>query len=439
MPSNIERLDQNFPWDRSPLQKELRRLMGVLEPRLKTLENQVVDWEAAVDKITSVGINRVNETLGVLLGRLQLAVDVGFMVIQAAEQPQTLVEDAILGFEATSEGSELFQPTKYVLIVDDDDHTNWGMLEIQSWIKNTGELSTKVVYAAKEQSGSNWTISCNAAVWQAMRDLLDAAVAAKDSAEALVSQFSDDLATLQVLISGLEEFGVVSVQFAGGDVQNGIVSINPVIADISGLQTAIDAKAATTYVNTQLAGKQDASAKLDAIVNLTWTADRITYSVGVNGLDTTPLTAFARTLLDDADQATAKTTLGVPAAATDSEIRSATGSGYVAASAIESASALVTLTDATTIALDWDTGINFQVTLTANRALGNPTNGQPGTTRTVLLKGDSTTDRTISFGNEYLGSVPNITDIDSGRWYLLTIFCITATHFAVTSKKVYGT
>jgi hypothetical protein len=33
---------------------------------------------------------------------------------------------------------------------------------------------------------------------------------------------------------------------------------------------------------------------------------------------------------------------------------------------------LVTLTDAATCALDWDSGINFQVTLTTNRVLGKP-------------------------------------------------------------------
>lgn len=126
--------------------------------------------------------------------------------------------------------------------------------------------------------------------------------------------------------------------------------------------------------------------------------------------------------------------------ATDAEIRSAaTGAKAVMAADLESAAAAVSLSDAATIAVDWDTGINFEVTLTASRILGNPTNGQPGTFRTVYVIGNDATDRTLTFGNQYLGEVPTITDIDSGRAYLLSIFCRSSSHFVVSSKKALGT
>lgn len=121
--------------------------------------------------------------------------------------------------------------------------------------------------------------------------------------------------------------------------------------------------------------------------------------------------------------------------ASDANVRAAASNKVLTADLIESASALVSLTDASTIALDWDSGINFTVTLTANRTLGNPTNGQPGTWRTVYVIGNNTTDRTLSFGNEYLGNVPSLTDIDSGQAYLLMIYCITTSHFVVSAKE----
>jgi len=125
--------------------------------------------------------------------------------------------------------------------------------------------------------------------------------------------------------------------------------------------------------------------------------------------------------------------------ATVAEVRAAAvGNLAVTAAKIESAAAAVALTDAATIALDWDAGINFEVTLTANRVLGNPTNGQPGTWRTVYVLGNDATDRTLTFGNQYLGELPTLTDIDNARAYLLTIFCRTATHFVVSAKRALG-
>lgn len=121
--------------------------------------------------------------------------------------------------------------------------------------------------------------------------------------------------------------------------------------------------------------------------------------------------------------------------ATDAQVRAATtGDLVLKPSLIESASAAVALTDAATVAVDWDAGIYFTLTVTANRTIGNPTNGQPGTTRTILVQGNDTTDRTITFGNQYLGDVPTITDCDSARWYLLTIFCATTSHFVVSAR-----
>jgi hypothetical protein len=137
--------------------------------------------------------------------------------------------------------------------------------------------------------------------------------------------------------------------------------------------------------------------------------------------------------------ASSTTVAGLVEKATDAEVRSATADKGLTTDLIESASALVALTDAAPVAVDWDAGINFSLTVTAAREIGNPTNGQPGTYRTILVQGNDATDRTITFGNQFLGTVPTITDCDTDRWYLLTIRCITSTHFAVSSQKVKGT
>jgi len=128
---------------------------------------------------------------------------------------------------------------------------------------------------------------------------------------------------------------------------------------------------------------------------------------------------------------------------TDAGVRAASAGHVLTAGLLETAAAFQTLTDAATIAVDWDTFINASVLVTANRTLGNPTNGQPGTSRIVLVQGNvdasPVTQRTLIFGNQYLGELPTLTDISDTRLYLLTIFCITTTHFAVSAKRVSGT
>jgi hypothetical protein len=89
--------------------------------------------------------------------------------------------------------------------------------------------------------------------------------------------------------------------------------------------------------------------------------------------------------------------LASAAIATASNIRSSASSVLVTPDGIESAAAAVTLTDAATIAVNWDSGINFSVTLSANRTLGFPTNLQPGTWRRLEVVQDGTGSRTLAF------------------------------------------
>jgi hypothetical protein len=117
------------------------------------------------------------------------------------------------------------------------------------------------------------------------------------------------------------------------------------------------------------------------------------------------------------------------------DVRSAaTGSKILTAEVIESAAALVTLTDAATIGINWDAFLVAQVTVAGNRAFGNPTNVQVGTTRYVVVKGSDATARTISFGTNYKGDLPTGT-VTSTSWLLIGLTGITTSHVVVTSCK----
>lgn len=140
--------------------------------------------------------------------------------------------------------------------------------------------------------------------------------------------------------------------------------------------------------------------------------------------------------------ATAATTSAVGAVelATDAEVyAAAAGDKVLTAAHLETAQAGVAITNQTPATWDWEAGVNFTLTISQNTQIATPSNGIPGQWRTILVQGNSTTDRTITFSGDYEGDIPTITDCDSGRWYLLMIYCVSASHFVVSSKKANGT
>ena len=78
-----------------------------------------------------------------------------------------------------------------------------------------------------------------------------------------------------------------------------------IIADVN-----LGSYATTAQMNTGLSSKQNTDATLTALAGLNTSADRLIYATGADQFALTPLTAFIRTLLDDADAATARATLG---------------------------------------------------------------------------------------------------------------------------------
>ena len=195
------------------------------------------------------------------------------------------------------------------------------------------------------------------------------------------------------------------------------------ISDVTDLQTTLDGKQPLDATLTDLAALGDAGA--DA--GLFWddSESSIDYWTPSGAL------SFSGTTLVVAAAAEGNT--GTVEQATDAEIRaSSAGALGIMAEDLSTAAAVVTLTDAATIAIDWASGINFDVTLTTNRILGNPTNEVAGQWRQVLVKSDGGPD-TLTFGAEYGGEVPTIDDVTTTQFYQLFIYCKAAGQFLVTA------
>jgi hypothetical protein len=131
------------------------------------------------------------------------------------------------------------------------------------------------------------------------------------------------------------------------------------------------------------------------------------------------VTAAGEALLDDADAAAQRTTLGLGTAAvlaegTSAEFRNNTADRALSTDQVWGAGAEVTLTSSSnSTALDLNSGINFVTTLGENTTLAAPTNEKVGQSGYIRVVQDGTGSWTFSFeATEYFfagGTAPSVT------------------------------
>lgn len=191
-------------------------------------------------------------------------------------------------------------------------------------------------------------------------------------------------------------------------------------------------------------GGQPKSDLLSSIAGLTFGADQFIYGTGPDTAAVGTISAFARTLLDDADAETARTTLGLGNAATMNEAdvaayRAGTADRPISPDTAWSAADLVPLVDAATITVDFSSGFNFTVTLGGNRTLDNPTFAKPGQVGIIEIKQDATGGRTLAFGANWKfagGTAPSLTATANSRDILSYVVLSSTAIFATLITDV---
>jgi hypothetical protein len=105
-----------------------------------------------------------------------------------------------------------------------------------------------------------------------------------------------------------------------------------------------------------------------------------------------------------------------------------------------SAMAIVTLTDAATIAWDMSTGIDFQVTLAGNRTLGNPTNTQVGKKGRIKVIQDATGSRTLAKSSncKTVGGAALTLSTAANAIDYIDYDCVSATEIRLSLSKAWS-
>jgi phage-related tail fiber protein len=187
---------------------------------------------------------------------------------------------------------------------------------------------------------------------------------------------------------------------------SGKVAVSAVTSTELGYLTGV-----TSAIQTQLGGKQNLDATLTALAALTTAADQLIYATGVDTFAMASLTTFGRSLIDDADAATARTTLGVVIGtnvqAWDADLD--------AIAALAGTSGLLRKTAANTWSLDTNTYLtaNQSITLSGD-ASGSGTTAISVTLASVGTAGTYTKVTTDAKGRVTSGTTLGTGDLPSG-------------------------
>ena len=208
----------------------------------------------------------------------------------------------------------------------------------------------------------------------------------------------DGSAWQQTTASGLASLSSANILVGNG---SNVAASVAVTGDVTISNAGVTAIAAGAIVNADV--NASAAIAFSKLANVSAT-DRLLgrSTAGAGAIEEVTCTAAGRALIDDADAAAQRTTLGV-VIGTDVQAYDADTAKTDVVQSFTAAQRgeVTTLTDAATIAVDFADSNNFTVTLGGNRTLGNPTNQVAGQSGSLFVVQDGTGSRTLAYSSDW--------------------------------------
>ena len=213
--------------------------LGDVDLRLRGLEAQRQDLDAAIQGINDLAVFRLNEVLTPAMQTLFDAQHLGFLNAPVAG-------DAVLGLGASTmtiaaDRRHVFTPSPWVMLVREDNLDDYAGGRVQSYDQQTGELVVDVSFvhgdAGTYGDVSVWGVAGGAlsALDSAEKTTEDRAAVAADAAQVAL-----DRAYVESVAADIEDGPVLSVNGANGTVTLGI-------DDIPDLTTTLAGKSSTSH------------------------------------------------------------------------------------------------------------------------------------------------------------------------------------------------
>lgn len=243
-------LTERFQWpDDTVLQDGLRDLTRAVEADISTLRSISVDWKTAIDSVTELGINRIDEVITPRINEIIQLSQLGFLKATSSSSI-TLAEDQNRVFIITA-GPErdLFAPTAFVAITRIATANDFAIARVLDYDRIGGALNVEISRVYGNPGPHNdWEISASGGVieaayrWYDIAKLNDpqALSDAMDEVQGYASTASAAAAQAQTAAAAAASFNpsnyVGAVQYAGDQttVSTNIGNLGTSITALSG-------------------------------------------------------------------------------------------------------------------------------------------------------------------------------------------------------------
>jgi hypothetical protein len=271
----------------------VRYLLKQIDVRLKPLQEQQADLDAATDAVRQVGLDRINEILTPAIQAVLTIQERGFLIANS-NSSNTLGVGNVLTFAIDDEDERaVFTPSKFLMLTRLDNADDWGIARLYSYNNLTGTLvCTVTAFEGDPGPHTDWQVSAVAGSTVAQMALLELMEALVAETEAAMVAYLTTAAGY--VTAAAAQATIATAQAVIATAQAGIATTKAGEAATS--KTGADAAAATSTAQAVIATTKAAEAAASAASIAGGPVTSVNLKTGMVFLDPTDVTTVVPTL-----------------------------------------------------------------------------------------------------------------------------------------------